>query len=496
MRKQGGFGSTLAAFGLAAAVMLAHWGGGAQAGEPAVTPISGEPVLLMGAYEPADIGYTATEHVVSGEASAYAAAALPKDGRWDATPAGKAGYATRIVVLRPTDASRFNGTVIVEWLNVTGGVDSPAVWLMAHRQMIRAGYAYVGVSAQKMGVEGGQSYMGPDNSLKKTHPGRYGALRHPGDAYAFDIYSQVGRLVRAAGPGGVLGPLKPKAVIAVGESQSALYLTTYVNAVDRLAKAYDGFLIHSRFAGAASLSGSMLATGPDNQAAAVQIRADQRVPVLIFETEGDVVGFEGMLGFHAVRQPDTDRVRTWEVAGASHADNYTIAVSPIDTGKAPLEALAAAYAPTRSLLGQPVPAPINFGPQQHYAVQAALATLERWVRTGKAPPTSPRIELSRATPQKAVLDAHGIARGGIRTPWVDAPTARLSSDGNPGRMAAIFGTSEVFDAATLERLYPGGKADYLKRFEASLDQSIRRGFILPQDRAEILGLAALMYPKD
>ena len=482
---------SLYALGLTTAVGV----GAAYAESPTVTPLAGQPSLLFGAYDTASVGYTNQEFVIAGEATSYSMPQPPsRDGRWNASPAVKAPYVTRIVVMRPADAKRFNGTVIVEWLNVSGGVDSPAVWLMAHRQIVRAGYGYVAVSAQKVGVEGGPSVMGPDSSLKKTQPQRYGSLRHPGDAFSYDVFSQAGRVVRNARPGGILGPLTAKHIIAVGESQSAVFMTTYVNAVDTLARVYDGFLIHSRFGGASQLDGVM-AIDVAHGLAGIRLRPDLRVPVLTFITEGDLVGFHGVIGFYTARQPDTDRLRTWELAGASHADNYTIVVSPIDTGSVPVEKLAAAYAPTTSILGEKVPKPINFGPQQHYIVQTALDGLERWVRTGAAPPTSPRIELTDTNSVRLVLDEHGIAKGGIRTPWVDVPTARLSSDPNPGSlMVALFGTSEVFEPAQLKTLYPGGKADYLKRFEAALDRTIEQGFILRADRQEILDLAAAMYP--
>ena len=166
---------------------------------------------------------------------------------------GTADYTTRMVVLTPTDAAKFNGTVIVEWLNVSGGVDAPALWFMAHREIVREGYAYVAVSAQQVGVQGGVSMLA-DMSLKTQDPQRYSPLSHPGDAYSYDIFSQIGRLVHAAGDG-VLGGLKPEFVVAVGESQSAMFMTTYVNAVDPLVKVYDGFLVHSRFGGAPTLDG-------------------------------------------------------------------------------------------------------------------------------------------------------------------------------------------------------------------------------------------------
>ena len=84
--------------------------------------------------------------------------------------------------------------------------------------------------------------------------------------------------------------------------------------------------------------------------------------------------------------------------------------------------------------------------------------------------------------------------GGVRTPWVDVPIARLSGIGNSGGpLAFLAGVTEPFDAETLDRLYSGGKSEYLKKFEASLDSAIKAGFILPADRKEILDLAALTY---
>lgn len=461
-----------------------------------VVAVPGKPNLLIGAYDVGDLGYSEEEFFIGGAAVSYASATpLAPDGRWTVSPVAKAAYTTRIVVLRPKNAGEFNGTVFVEWLNVSGGLDAPADWFMAHRELVRAGYAYVGVSAQKVGVAGGKS-LGMDMSLKKVNPTRYARLDHPGDAFAFDIFSQAGRVVRNGVANGVLGGLVAKRVLAAGESQSAHLMTTYVNAIDPLAKVYDGFLIHSRFSGSAPLDGSSM-MGPADAAmpGAVRFRRDLRVPVMTVITETDLIG-TARSGYYAARQPDTTRLRVWEIPGTAHADTYTVQVAPIDTGLAPTDKLAAAYAPTDSMMGQKFAKPINAAPQHHYVLEAAIAGLDRWVRTGKAPPKGPRVELSTKGASQAVRDANGMAVGGIRTPWVDVPAARNSGTGNAGSvMASLFGSSEAFDTATLARLYPGGRVEYLAKFTAALDQSIRGGFILPMDREEILGLAAAMYSR-
>ncbi|MGB6762837.1 alpha/beta hydrolase domain-containing protein [Mycobacterium sp.] len=457
------------------------------------TPAPGKPALLLGAFDIASVGYVAEEFFISGTASSYSSAAkLSPDGRWSVTPSGAADFTTRIVSLTPADRARFNGTVLVEWLNVSGGIDAPAVWMMAHREMLRAGYGYVAVSAQRVGVEGGVSMMGIDMSLKSQNLERYSSLHHPGDAYSYDIFSQAGRLVRDGQRDDILRGLGAEHIIALGESQSALFLTTYINAVDPLAQVYDGFLVHSRFGPAAPLDGgSIFDALESNTSQAVAFRPDLRVPLVTIITETDLFGGPRE-GYYSARQPENQRLRVWEIAGTAHADNYTIQVAPIDTGSAALTDIVAAYAPTNMLMGQQLDHCINFAPQHHYVLQAALSQLCDWVRTDRPAPSAVPIELSDAQP---ILDTNGLAQGGVRTPWVDVPIARTSGAGSEeSTMSSIFGSGELFDAATLRRLYPGGAADYLERFTASLDSAMQSGFILAADREEILQLAAATFP--
>ncbi|CAN5553502.1 alpha/beta hydrolase domain-containing protein [soil metagenome] len=461
--------------------------------QPTVTPIAGKPNLLLGAFTVADIGYTAQEFFVSGSATSYSAVAeCLSDGRWNTVPSDTADFTTRVVVLTPSDSvdtTSFTGTVLVEWLNVSGGIDAPALWFMAHREMVRQGCIYVAVSAQQVGVQGGESLGGADMSLKTLDPQRYAPLHHPGDAYAFDIFSQVGQLIRA----GELTTLAPEIVVAVGESQSAMFLTTYINAVDPHAAVFDGFLVHSRFGPAAPLDGHSILDSPDVPQQ-VRFRPDLRAPTLTVITETDLIDSR-LPGYHAARQPDDNMLRAWEIPGTSHADNYTIQVAPIDTGSAPISALVAAYAPLDTLMGQKLAHSINFAPQHHYVLQAALAALCDWVRTGDAAPSGSRLELTATEPRQLSLDVDGIAIGGIRTPWVDVPIARTSGVVDSDfPMASLFGSGAPFDADTLGRRYPGGVAEYLALFTAALDSAIAAGFLLAADRDEIVELASQTYP--
>ena len=87
-------------------------------------------------------GYTEQEFFVKGTATGYRQAGTwGSDGRWTARPAETAPYETRILVRRPADPARFNGTVVVEWLNVSFTIDVDPDFLYTNQKLVRAGYA-------------------------------------------------------------------------------------------------------------------------------------------------------------------------------------------------------------------------------------------------------------------------------------------------------------------------------------------------------------------
>jgi hypothetical protein len=436
-------------------------------------------------------GYTEEEYFVSGTATSYTSdGPMPADGVVSAKPGDTAAYTTRIVVRRPTDPKKFNGTVLVEWLNVSAGSDGAPDFSFLNRQIVRDGYAWVGVSVQKVGLDGNPAMPSVVKPVKAANPARYERLVHPGDAYSFDIFSQAGSVIRGSSSTPArLRSLHPKHVIALGESQSAFFLVTYVNAIDPIARVFDGFLIHSRGGFGAPLSGMRPdRMDPELMKSTTRFRADLRVPVLDVQSETDVM----VLGSLSARQEDTDHFRLWEVAGTSHADTYLINASYQDAEGVDPASLSAAMAPTTQMFGQTLAVPMNSGPQQHYVMNSALDHLNSWVRDGRAPPIAARLAVSKPA---FALDDSGVARGGIRTPWVDVPTGVLSGLGQTGvGFSPLFGTTRAFDSAKLALLYPGGRAQYLQQFAAATASAVKAGFILEADAQEINGLAQAQYP--
>ena len=442
--------------------------------EGPVTGGNGSPFIASTTFDLSQVGYAETEYFISGTATAYTSdAALTSDGQWTVTPASTAAYKTRILVYQPTKPKKFKGTVIVEWLNVSGGLDSAADWINAHTELIRDGFVWMGVSAQFVGVEGGASIIGlPSLGLKQADPVRYASLTHPGDSFSYDIFSQAGQAIRH--PAGInpLAGLKIKKIIASGDSQSAFRLVTYVNGIDPLTQVYDGFFIHSRSSGGAQLSEK---PQPDIVLPKPTfIRSDVRVPVLTFETETDLFG----LGYFTDRQADSDRFRLWEVAGTAHADTYTLAVGCADEGNSPS---AADLVVTATVEGGLITcgSPINSGPQ-HFVLNAAVAALNKWVQKGKRPPHAPLLQVA-GSPPTIVRDANGNALGGIRTPELDVPIATLRGDGQTGAaFCFLFGTTVPFDDTELTSLYPTHSA-YTKAFNKATTKAVKAGVILTPD---------------
>ena len=66
---------------------------------------------------------------------------------------------------------------------------------MLHTELIRQGYAWVGVSAQLVGINSllngtADVLLGLDNKE------RYKDLIHPGDSFSYDIFSQIGQAIK------------------------------------------------------------------------------------------------------------------------------------------------------------------------------------------------------------------------------------------------------------------------------------------------------------
>jgi hypothetical protein len=457
----------------------------------------------------AHFGYTEKEFLISGNAQAFVnSGTLGNNGVWNAAPGATAPYTSRILVRTPTDPERFNGTVVVEWLNVSGGIDTSPDWAYSHTELLREGYAWVGVTAQFVGAA----------FLPSWDTVRYASISHPGDSWSYDIYSQAGMAILHGNPR-PLGHLTRlvRTVLAAGESQSAFRLFTYYNAIQPLAQLYQGFLIHSTGSGSAlsqSFAGGLgpiQIPAPPNVPATPDIpvpptafiRSDLNQPVLFLNTETDITILGA--GFSVHNQPDSNTFRMWEIAGTAHADAYLLLQSGLDSAKSGLSGGV--------VCGDP---PNNNGPHT-FAARAAMHALARWTRVPRFRPSiGPRLSVQIVTsPQPAALvnrdPVTGNAIGGIQLPQMAVPIETLTGIRPPAALQAnpncvLFGATDPWDGdsdpwdghpgldpspdpePSLATLY-GTKHNYLERYEDAAEQSIDRGFLLHRDRDEVTDLA-------
>jgi Alpha/beta hydrolase domain len=410
--------------------------------------------------------YVVEEYLIEGVANAYRYANdshPPRNGHWDAVPFADAPYRTRILVVRPMDPAQFNGTVLLNWSNVSAGVESEA----PSTGETYEGYAWVGVSAQEVGLYGFPAGVGGrrrKQPLVDYDSYRYGSLRHPGDPASFDIFTAA---AMAVGPNRAadvdpLGGLDVQRVIATGGSQSAMRLAAYINALHRRAPVIDGFVLRVWEGRAPLLQEGSVAFGTRTA-----IRDDIDVPVVVVNSE-----FEAMPVFLAGGQ-DAPMLRIWEVTGAPHG---------------------VAWGAPSHKEGEWGRNPLSIEP----VFDAAVRSVHRWVSGGPSAPQQPRIEVIDGSPPHLDRDSLGNALGGIRLPEVAVPTAeyRGSSIGATG--FALFGAARRFSDDVLRSLYPS-KKEFIRRWESAVDSIVEAGVLRPEDgpdykrRGNDVALPPLIY---
>ena len=374
----------------------------------------------------ASAGFVEQEFYMSGNADAYSTTG--------ALVGSDVPYKSRIIVRRPANPKKFNGTVLVEWQNVTAGYDLDALW---NTHAMREGYAWVGVSAQRVGVD----------QLAGWSPTRYGDLDVTGggqfltDQMSYDVYSQAAKAIRS--PQGVdpMGGLDVDTVLAIGASQSAGRMTIYYNSIlPQIESVFDGY-------------GFIVGSAPT--------RVDDE-PVFQVLSETDVRSPN--------QRPDTNQFRRWEVAGAAHSGwNGRVYRAPLqerDLGAVPEYNCA-----------QP---PFSRVPL-HHVTAAAYDHLARWAKGGAPPPIAEPLVFNPDNTK--ARDELGLALGGIRLSQVDVPIALNTGDNGGESFCVLFGTHIPFSDATLDELYKN-HGRYVSAVTKVDNRNVRDGFIVRADATE------------
>jgi hypothetical protein len=486
-------------FALAAALMLASCASTPEPAAPSPLTVAG-PIAQSEAshafggaaytLEPENLdaqGYVEEEFIVTGKANVY---------DWSAAGAvvrtADAPYATRVLVRRPKSQGKFSGRVVVEMLNPSNLFDLNIGWAIHHDEIVRSGDAWVGVTAKPVAVA----------TLKAFDPQRYASLswanplaaddpknctvggdttKETENGLVWDIHTHVAQWLRS---GDASNPFRyggratrAKHLYGWGYSQTGGFLFTYINAIQPLYVAahgkplFDGYIV-------------AVAGGPSaiNQCAERIPAGDPRRPI---RNAGapviHVMSQSDYLGWVPNRREDSDakgdQYRHYDLAGAGHAtpDELWFAARSEDIvkgGRTP-PALNCDQGP-RSRFPSPVP------------FNAIYRNLKSWAEDGLAPPPSQNIEVADG---KAVLDANGNVKGGVRTPFLDAPTSTWNGNSTGLSFCRIAGHEIPLTPPQLAALYPSQQA-YEDAFRKSVDDLVKARFITPEDGAVLSRRAA------
>lgn len=359
-------------------------------------------------------------------------------------------YTTRLVIRRPVDMSRASGIVVAEPMHPIGG---------AHA------FEYNSVYIMDAGHVAAEIATAGLNNFTNFNGERYKDLKVT-NAQSNEILAQVGALVRSAN--GPIGRPTRKMVLW-GTSASSGIVARYLPAsaifkTPENQRIYDGFM----------------PTSNGGQINPVD------VPIIQVPTQHE---FSRV----ATSQQDGDepgqQFRVYEFVGLSHlmSRNNTARVTQNDCKYQ-----------------------MSMFPLEAY-MSVALNHLIQWVDKGTVPPKADRVLIDRTVANDGslmVLDDAGNARGGIRNPYVDVPTAKIIA-GNVGtapapapgqapgqglgrnQLCTLSAYIEPLSADQLKKRY-GTKANYLRQFEAKLNEAEKAGWSLPVFHDLILADAKAM----
>lgn len=398
-------------------------------------------------FDLAPYGYVEEEYFLSGIASDRGLSGQERT----------APYRVRILVRRPADPARFNGTALLEWFNVSLQQEVEHDWPVNFPMLMRDGYVSAAVSAQMLGVQG----AGP-LALRNWDPQRYGSLQHPGDDFSYDIFAQAAQALRS---GLAAGGLPVGTVLGTGTSQSCLRLVTYVSRLAATDGVFDGY-------------------HPTTCPATAEI-PDTLVPMVWGTSEWEAA---------LPSRPDGPLLRVWEIAGTSHANWWEASFGGAQGFRDGSAVGGTALFPAtwdEDAAGQ-------YGERQHfssnvaparYAFRAAVDHLNRWARDWKEFQAG-RLDADRvrAVPAAGRLDRdgymlrrddHGNALGGVRLPALDVPIATYRGEFHDG----ASGHTHALDRAALAALYPSHDA-YVAQMRTATDAAVAGGFMLPADAGE------------
>lgn len=464
---------------------------------PTVTqvPASGELPLssaMRAGTEYSDLataGYVEQEFYLSGVAPAITAAG---EHLFDAP------YVTRILVRRPSDPARFNGTVIIEpfsWFGERG-----AGWILTREYLLRKGYAYVGYTLNINGLPDdpkfpespGDAASDDPNALyrgivnfdfmRRFDYARYAPLSSYHDPARFlrggapdpfvpqsqGIGAQLARLLKSDELAQPMGGLRVERVYVNSWAVTAQVWMDYLDqGRHQMWRMPDGRPLIDAY-----MTGKMAFGEVGGDVVRVPRQMPDGVPFVTVYSQSEAM-HDAIEGIALPADSDRPMVRYYEVAGMPH-------LRLADLGTQHRELLAHDVGK-----GDGRQCTTLYDEPSEVIVAALLEVMDAWVRSGKPMPKAARM----------VRKGRGMARdpvsgnliGGVRPPWIMAPSATYLTEQETG-CGLVYDTKVARSPAQLRRRY-GSYGRYVERYDAAKRAAIRQGYLLAEDAARVQPVA-------
>ena len=454
-----------------------------------------------------EIGYVEDEYFMSGTANVYGEDASQNPG----VEIPDAPYTTRLLIRRPQDVKRFSGNVVIEVLNATAMLDIDRMWVDTWKFFTRNGDIYIGISSKGQVVDSLKrfdaeryapiNWNNPDRSRTplpevKDRPMMF--MEQYESGLFWDMLIDLARLVRTEEEKNPLaayvsGNTQKNLVFLTGWSQSGGYIARILHSfahqpeIEKDGSLFDGYLLAGCGVSDAPMNAYSTAFRFGRSGIPMGSILGSREPVIAVNTESE--------NKYAFWYGDFDepefKFRTWQIPASSHDTDYNLIEYYEGYQREDLNKIGITNV-WEGCEGEPMDCPYE------PIFNAAFYHLYNWARYDIPAPHAPKIE-TRIVPRPNstngffgnsvinVTDAFGNAVGGIRHPAVDCPTGTYTSFSKraDGTVQEMFGHVMPFAPEQLKALY-GSLEHYRSLVEESTDNAIAKGFVLAEDRDELI----------
>jgi hypothetical protein len=413
----------------------------------------------------------------------------------------EAPYTTRLLVRRPADPARFNGTVVIEpfsWFGERG-----AGWILTRNYLLRRGYAYVGYTLNMNKPAVDPKFISETAAAEAEQIAQYGRIVNLEFMRRFDYsrYAPLGayydpqRFTRGEGP----DPFIPQSQGIA--AQLALLLKTngpqsplagfdvqriYVNSWAVTAQVWMDYLDQGRHQQwrmpdarpliDGYMTGRMAYGEVGGEVIRMPSRMPEGVPFVTVYSQSELM-HDILEGIDLPTDTDSPQVRYYEVTGMPH-------LRLADLGTEHTERVAADIGKgddprCRTLYDEPA----------ELVVSALLDGLDKWVRERKPMPKAARVV--REGKSAARDPATHNLQGGVRPPWVQVPSATYLTEQETG-CGLIYDTKVPYSREMLRQRY-ASFSQYEQAFEDAKSVSVKQRYLLPEDAP---GLRPIARPED